>query len=170
MCALAAAQLARHARQMDIVEAAVGLVSDTPFRELSFTPEQAATVLKKEKAERAFPTPSRPGPDYREFLGRPCQCPNCRRARGEAVAPFEDFEFDEGEDDFDEDEDFDESDMDAAFAGMPLPPDMPPEIAKMMFAEAAKALDRGESLDSLLNRLFGPGTLPAGKRKKGRRR
>jgi hypothetical protein len=170
MCALAAAQLARHARQMDIVEAAVGLVSDTPFRELSFTPEQAATVLKKEKAERAFPTPSRPGPDYREFLGRPCPCPNCRRARGEAVAPFEDFEFDEGEDDFDEDEDFDESDMDAAFAGMPLPPDMPPEIAKMMFAEAAKALDRGESLDSLLNRLFGPGTLPAGKRKKGRRR
>jgi hypothetical protein len=170
MCGLAAAQLARHARQMETVEAAVGFVSNTSYRELSLTAEQAATVLKKEKAERAFPTPSRPGPDYREFLGRPCQCPNCRRARGEAVAPFEDFEFDEGEDDFDEDEDFGGSDMDAMFDGIPIPPDMPPEIAKMMFEETAKAVDRGESLDTLLNRLFGPGTRPAGKHRKGRRR
>ena len=54
--------------------------------------------------------------------------------------------------------------------GMPIPPDMPPEIAKILFEETKKAVQRGESLDSLLNRLFGPETGFSGKRKKGRRR
>jgi hypothetical protein len=56
------------------------------------------------------------------------------------------------------------------FGGMELPPDMPPEIARMLYAETKKSIERGESLDSLVNRLFGPETRFGGGRKKGKRR
>jgi hypothetical protein len=159
VCALAAAQLARRQRQMDVVEQAVELVADSPLASLSLTPEQAAAVLQKEKAERAFPTPYRRGPDYSDFLETAlCMCPKCRRARGEAN-PFENF--DEDEDDFD---------LDDILDGTPLPPDMPPEIAKILFEEVGKAVQRGESLESLLNRLTGSGAFFGGRQKKGRRR
>jgi hypothetical protein len=160
VCALAAAQLARQQRDIDVVEKAVELVSDSAFANLSLSPEQVSEVVQKEKAERAFPTAHRPGPDYSDFLGVAlCNCPKCRRARGEATGPFEDFE-----------EDGDDVDFDEVFGGMELPPDMPPEIARMLFQETEKAVQRGESLDSFLNRLFGPSMGFGGRRKKGRRR
>jgi len=156
VCAVAAAQLARQQRHMDVVEKAVELVADSPFDDLSFTQEQASTVVRKEKAERAFPTAYRPGPDYRDLLAAPCDCPKCRRARGEAAGPF-DFEGDDGDDGLDE------------LLGQ-IPPDMPAEIARMLFDETKKAVGRGESLDSLLNRVFGPEMGFGRRRKKGRRR
>jgi hypothetical protein len=160
VCAVAAAQLARQQRHMDVVEKAVELLADSPFGDISLTPEQASTVVRKEKAERAFPKAHRPGPDYSDFLGAAlCNCPKCRRARGEAVGPFEDFE-----------EDDDDVDLDAFLDGMELPPDMAPEIARILLRETQKSVQRGESLDSLLNRLFGSGTGFGGRRKKGRRR
>ena len=113
VCAVAAAQLARQQRQMDVVEKAVELLADSPFSGLSLTAEQASTVLRKEKAERAFPTAYRPGPDYGDLLGSAlCDCPKCRRARGEAVGPFEDFEED--------DDDDDDIDLDAILDGIQL--------------------------------------------------
>jgi hypothetical protein len=63
VCAVAAAELARQQRQMDVVEKALELIADSAFGDLSLTPEQASTVIQKEKAERAFPTARRPGPD-----------------------------------------------------------------------------------------------------------
>ncbi len=166
VCAVAAAQLARQQRHMDVVEKAVELVADSPFSGLSITPEQASTVLGKEKAERTFPTPYRPGPDYSEFIEAWCDCPECRRARGEAVSPIDDLDGDlDG--DFDEDDDID---VDTILDGMELPPDMPPEIARMLFEETSKAVQRGESIESLMNRLFGPMAGFGGRRKKGRRR
>jgi len=87
-----------------------------------------------------------------------CDCPNCRRARGEAVSPFEDFE-----------EDDDEVDLDEALDNMPLPPGVTPEMARMLVQEAVKSVERGESMDAMLNRVFG--SAPGGrKRKKGGRR
>jgi hypothetical protein len=59
-----------------------------------------------------------------------CDCPKCRRARGEAVSPFEDFEEDD-DDDLDLDEILDQTE---------IPPDMPPEIAKILFEETRKAV------------------------------
>ena len=90
-------------------------------------------------------------------------CPNCRRARGEAAGPFEDLEedFEEGDDDFDLDEVFKETE---------LPPGIPPEIARTLFEETAKAIQRGESLDSFMNSVFGSGSGFGGRRKKGRRK
>jgi hypothetical protein len=162
VCAVAAAQLARQQRQMDVVDKAVELVADSPFAGLALTPEQASAVVRKEKSERAFPTAHRPGPDYSDLLGAAlCDCPKCRRARGEAIGPFEDFE---------EEEDDDDLDLDAILDGTEIPPDMPPEIARMLFDETRKAVQRGESLDSLLNRVFGPEMGFGRRRKKGRRR
>ena len=149
VCALAAAQLARQQRDMDVVEKAVELIAESPFDDLTLTQEQASAVVRKEKAERAFPTAFRRGPDYRDFLGPSlCDCPKCRRARGESIGPFGD---NDDEDDFNGDFD-DDSDFDAILDATPLPPDMPPEIAKMLFEETRKAVQRGESLDSMLNR------------------
>jgi hypothetical protein len=160
VCAAAAAQLARQQRHMDVVEKAVELLADSPFGDLTLTPEQASTVVQEEKAERAFPTAHRPGPDYSDFLRAvPCDCPKCRRARGEAAGPFDDFEDDDGD-----------IDLDAILGGTELPPDIPPEIARILFEATRKAVERGESLDSMLNRLFGPGAGFGGRRKKGRRR
>jgi hypothetical protein len=160
VCALAAMQLARQQRQMEVVEKAVEMLAESDLEDLPFTDEQAAAVLLKEKPARAFPTANRPGPSYSDLAGpSSCNCPDCRRARGEAVNPFEDP--DEGDDDFSLDDLFNETE---------IPPDMPPEIAQVLFAETKKAVQRGESLDSLLNRVFGPETGFGKRRKKGRRR
>jgi hypothetical protein len=163
VCAAAAAHLARQQRQMDVVERAVEELAGSPFDDLTFTSEQAATVVRKEKAERAFPTAYRPGPDYSDLLeGDLCDCSNCRRARGEGSGPFEDFE--------DDDDDDDDLDLDAVLDGMPMPPGMPPELGKMVLAEALGSVARGESVDSVMNRLFGSMPGSRGKRKKGGRR
>jgi hypothetical protein len=163
VCAAAAAQLARQQRSMDIVDKAVELLAGSPFDNLKLTDEQAASVVRKEKAERAFPTVFRPGPDYSDLLAvGPCDCPDCRRARGEAVSPFEDFE--------DEEVDGEDFDVESMIEDMPLPPGMPPELGKIMMVEAMGALARGESVDSVMSRLFGVGRGSGGKRKKGGRR
>jgi hypothetical protein len=118
--------------------------------------EQAATAVRKEKAERTFPTAYRAGPDYDDLLGDSlCDCPDCRRARGEGSGPFADL------DDFD---------LEEALEDMPLPPGMTPEMGKMLLQEAMKAVERGEPIDAMLHRVFGPETGFGGKRKKGGRR
>jgi len=158
VCAAAAAQLARDQRQMDIVDKAVELLAGSPFDALKVTKEQAATVVRKEKAERAFPTVYRPGPDYSDLLEPlACDCPDCRRARGEGSDASEDF---------DEEKDLD---IESLLDSMPLPPGMPPEIGKMMLAEALAGIARGESVDSVMSRLFGSRPGSGAKRKKGRR-
>ena len=166
VCAAAAAQLARQHRQMDVVERAVEELAGSPFDDLKFTADQTATVLRKEKAERAFPTAYRPGPDYGDLLGEGmCDCPNCRRARGEGSGPFEDFE--------DFDEDVDDLDIDEIIDSIPPPPGVPAELAKMMLAEAMRRVLDGESVDSAMSGvsgMFGLGPGSRGKRKKGGRR
>jgi hypothetical protein len=157
VCVAAAAQLARQQRQMDVVEKAVEELAGSPFDDLKLIGEQAATVVRREMAERTAPTQHRPGPDYSDLLGEPpCDCPNCRRARGEATDPFEDFE-----------EDDDDVDLDAILDGIPPPPGVPPELAKILLADAMRDVLNGESVDSVMSRMFGHGP---GKRKKGGRR
>lgn len=156
VCLAAAAQLARQQRQMDVVDKAVEELASSPFAHLTLTMEQAATAVRKEKAERTFPTAYRAGPDYDDLLGDSlCDCPDCRRARGEGSGPFADL------DDFD---------LEEALEDMPLPPGMTPEMGKMLLQEAMKAVERGEPIDAMLHRVFGPETGFGGKRKKGGRR
>ncbi len=162
VCAAAAAQLARQHRLMEVVDKAVELLAGSPYDNLKLTDEQAASVVRREKAERAFPTVYRPGPDYSDLLGEgSCDCPDCRRARGEAGSPFEDLGEDEDDDDFD---------IESLFEGMPLPPGMPPELGKIVLTEALGAVARGESVDTVMKRLFGSMPGSGGKRTKGGRR
>ncbi len=159
VCAAAAAQLARRDRQMDVLDKAVELLSDCPLGDLSLTAEQASEVAQTEKAARDFPAGPQAGPRYEKFLGEPlCNCPECRCARAEAADLYEDFEADD-----------DDVDFDALMDGMELPPDMPPEVAKVVLQETQKAVQSGESLDSLLKRLFGPAAMNR-RTKKGRRK
>ena len=108
--------------------------------------------------------PSRPR--LRRLLGEGmCDCPNCRRARGEGSGPFEDFE--------DFDEDVDDLDIDEIIDSIPPPPGVPAELAKMMLAEAMRRVLDGESVDSAMSGvsgMFGLGPGSRGKRKKGGRR
>ncbi len=161
LCAAAVVQIARGNRDTKLLEDAASLLrGPLHSADLELTSDQAAEVLRKEKAEPKFLARSGNGPDYRAILKKKlCDCPECRRARGETPDSFGD----DFEDDFE-----DEPDLDEIFAGMPLPPDMPRDVAEMIMEETRQAVERGESLDSLMSRLFGPGSSQRS-RKKGRR-
>jgi hypothetical protein len=158
VCMAAAVQLARETRHMAIVDRAVEELANSPYDDLKFTAEQAATVVRKEKEDRRVPTAGHPGPDYGDLLGdAACDCPKCRAARGEELSPIEEFDEDDGD-----------LDLEAILNEMPPPPPgMPPEVAAIMFTEALEAARNGEPLDSVMQRLFGK---PRGKSKKGKRR
>jgi len=157
VCAAAAAELARQSRDMAIVDEAIGFLrdelnTDGPPIKLEQTPE----VLQKERIASSYPDRRDHGPDYSALAPRqPCSCPDCRRERGESVDSFDEFD---DEDLFDED---DEEDFE-------FPPDMPPEIAKMLFEETKKAVQRGETLDQLFARLMTGRRQPKPKKKSKR--
>jgi hypothetical protein len=173
VCAAAAAELARPHRDMDTIGEAVDLVrgvfGSDPF---SLTLDQAREVVRKENAASAYPSGNSGGnsgePDYSALLpGQLCNCPKCRRARGEAPSPFDD-DFDE--DDFDDDELTDER-MEQIFNER-VPEGMPPELAQMMFEILKAGYRNGLSPDEVLDELDNMGA-PGGssrKRKKGGRK
>lgn len=135
VCAAAALELARQHRDMDLVADAVQALHQLAPGGFSLTLEEAAEVLRKEKAVRTISPAGTPSPDYSGFFVKDeeCQCPECRRRRGEQP--------DFGDDDFD------------SIFGPEIPPGMPPEIAEMLYEETAKSVERGESLEELLSRL-----------------
>jgi hypothetical protein len=101
VCAAAALELARQRQDMQLVEKAVQALHHFAPPDFSITLDQAADVLRKEKAARVFDAPD-PDYDYDDLFGdRWCDCPDCRRARGEIVEDYDDEEsdpiFDESE-------------------------------------------------------------------------
>src|SRR5207253_11522540 len=119
-------------RNMELVDEAVDLLRGRlDAGDLSLTPEQVEQTLRKEKGAPAFPTHENPGPDYDDiFPNEPCQCPQCCGERGED--PFEDFDDEEMLED--------------------LPPDIPPEIGRMLLEETKRAVLNGESPEKVLAR------------------
>jgi hypothetical protein len=169
ICASAAAELARTQRGMELVEEAVEFCREAfakPPVKLSL--EQVAQIIRKERSVVRYSRFEGDGPDYERFLpDTACQCPECRGARGGSGNLFDDaFPFDDPEDpdDFEEDELLDE-----LLEEFPLPPGMPPDIAKALVQEARRAVMNGEPLDAMLNRVFG-GLPPRRGSRKGRRR
>jgi hypothetical protein len=153
LCAAAVVQLTRQNRDAELLERAANLLrGQLHSADLDLTPEEAAEVLRKEKAEPKFLARSGYGPDYRAILKEKlCDCPDCRRARGEEVEPDDDV------------------DLDDIFNSIPIPRDMPKEIAQMLLEQSEQAVARGESPESFAARLFGSvGTEEL--KKKGRRR
>ena len=170
VCAAAAAELGRQQRDMQLLEEAVELTRGRfGPQALTLTLEQAAEVLRKEKAAKRLPKYPGQGPSYRNLLPRMCPCPTCRAQRGELVEdPYDEFEDDEFEDGFDV-EGLDELEFEDMVDEFPLPPGVPAEFARVLFEETKKGALRGESLDDLQARLFGF-LMGGGKGRKGRRK
>jgi HPt (histidine-containing phosphotransfer) domain-containing protein len=150
-CAAAALEIARQRREEQVVHLAVEFLHG-PLQadSVSVTLDEAGEILRGEKAEPKVFAAQRRDPGYERILKeKRCDCPKCRRERGEIDEESEDFE--------------------DIFNDMPLPPDMPPEIARMFFEETRKAVESGESLDSLLARLF-VGIPPGSSHKRGSHR
>jgi hypothetical protein len=144
VCVAAAAGIARERDDTQVVEEALGFLAGLGSMGIALTPEQAAEVLRKEKTT---PKLTSRAPSLRGILGPKCDCPECRRARGEAAPPFDDFgSFEEfGEDDTSDD-------------SFNLPPER-------LVEELAKALPKGTSLEAILNQI-----LRGGRKKKRRRK
>jgi len=162
--AAAAAELGRFHRDMEVVDKAVEILRN-PFGgdSISITIEQARDVVRKEIASPAFPGRFSTGPDYSDLMpGKLCQCPDCRRKRGEASSTFGEEE-EEG-DIFG----FDEDEAERIF-NQGVPGDVPPEMKRMLFEVMKEALATGESPEEILSRVMGGGR-GGGKRKKGRRK
>ena len=159
--AAAAAEFGRFHREMDVVNQAVRIVRNPLGGEsISLTLDQAREVVRKELASPGFPSPSSPGPDYTDLLPEElCQCPNCRRQRGESPGLFDD----EG---ILDDDEFDEAQMRKAFDAK-VPEDMPPDIAGMLFEVMKEGFLSGESPDEIMTRILGK---RGGKQKKGRKK
>ena len=134
-------------------------------------------VVRREIAASSYPRGNSRGPDYSDLLPEDlCNCPDCRRARGEMSGPFDDpdnddGDFDSGEGDFEEDA-IDDETMKAIFDER-VPPGMPPEVAGVMYEIMKEAYLNGippdEILASLRN-LGGAGGGSRSKRKKGKRK
>jgi hypothetical protein len=167
--AAAAAELGRFHRDTGTVDEAVEILRN-PFGgdSASLTLDKAREVVRRELASAAFPSPFKPGPDYRDLLPvRMCQCANCRRERGEISGPLDDYdeEFDEEPDD-----DFvlSEDEMRRIF-NESLPKDVPPATANLLFEVMKETLLSGASPDDVMARVFGGLPKSGGKKKKGRR-
>ena len=161
LCAAAAAELARRQGDTELAGKAVEMLSG-PFKDgsIELTPEQVADVVRQEKTK---PKPNDSPPRYGSLVdSNRCNCPECRRARGEALP------YDEG--DFGEEEDDPFDDM-GGLEGLDMPADMPPEIAAFLMQETKQAILTGESLEDLLARLMGMGfPPPTNRRPKPRRK
>jgi hypothetical protein len=165
VCASAAAEFARAHHDMETLGEAVDLVRDISGpNPLSLTLEQAGEVVRTEIAASAYPSMDKAGPDYAALISDWCDCPDCRRARGETPDFFDD---DDDDDDF-VGGDLDEEKMEEMFNSR-VPPDMSPEIAKMLFTVMKEAYLNGVPPDELLATLQDM-TGSDGKRKKGKRK
>lgn len=157
--AAAAAELARFHRQPDIVDRAVRITRTTFGDPISLTLDQAREVIGKELASPGYPSRYSREPNYSAlFSAEPCNCPDCRRARGEATDdPFDDeAPFDVELDDVQMKKIFDQN----------LPPYIPPELAGDLFELVRDSFSSGESPDEILSRLLGG----RGKKRKGRKK
>jgi tetratricopeptide (TPR) repeat protein len=161
--AAAAAALGRFHRDMDVIDKAVEIVRN-PLggSSLSLTLEQARDVVRRELAAPDFPNFLTPAPDYTDLLPSRetlCQCPDCRRKRGEDVAA--DLDLDDEEDE----SEFDDAEIEQMFKDA-LPKEMPPNLKQQLLEIMKESLLTGESPDEIMSRVVGGGD----KTKKGRRR
>jgi hypothetical protein len=157
--AAAAASLGRFHRDTEVVDQAVEMVRN-PFGgdSISLTLEQAREVERKELASPVFPDRSHPGPDYGDLMpAKPCQCPDCRRKRGETFGPFDQDE-EVGMAEFDEDE------MERIFREG-APKDLPPDVSRMLFQVLKEAFLNGEPFDEIMSQITGGGGKKKGRRK-----
>ena len=159
----AAAEFGRLHHQTDVVDEALHAIRNPRNGEtITLTITQAREVVRRELKSPDFPTAFKPGPDYDDLLELEyCQCPECRRQRGDTSGRSGD----------DYDDDYLDNDDDSLPGGFPLdeidevemrrvfdknvPPAIPPEIAQTLFEALMEAYRSGESPDRVFAKLLG---------------
>lgn len=159
--ALAAAtvQLCRFYGETSLVDRALKR-AQVPFSDepVTLTLDQAREVVKRELAQPTFPT-VRSKPMYGDMLpASECDCPSCRRGRGQRTGPFNEFDF--LGDDEDDDDDFldpprtgaSEAELIKIFrqsAPKEFPPAMIDELVEMLKTEFRAGVSPQEILDGM---------------------
>ena len=160
VCATAAAAFARASRDQDLIDEAVEFNSDEfSLEPFVLTLEQAQVVVKKERSAKVFPARgTRTGPDYDDLLPamNTCNCPDCRRKRGEFAGRGLDLE---GDLDIDHLRELFDSNK---------PEGIPKELADSLFETLQQAIMTGVNPQDIFQQTFG--NTPSGKKKKGKRK
>ena len=167
ICAGAAASFARERRDQALLDKVAAFCDEALAIDLPDSkPADAVEILAKERTAHSFPQRGSVGPDYERFHKK-CDCPECRRARGEH------FDFnDDDDEDFDTGGIFDVADREEMARDLvdKLPPGFPPEFA----SEMLDAIARGDSPDEFFERMKARYELPAPPvsrpKKKGKRK
>ena len=163
-CATAAMVLARHHRDSELAAAALAFfITEFGGEPMALTLDQAQEVVKRERGAPVYPLRGNGGgPQYLDMLEEKfCNCPDCRRKRGE-TSDSGSFHFDDDEPEFDEErmrEMFDQR----------APKDMSLEMLDLVFAQLKNAYLNPSFVDEALSRAFGD-DVPGGKKKKGKRK
>jgi hypothetical protein len=154
-------ELARPHQDLETLGEAVDLVRGVFGSDpVTLTLVQAREVVRKEIAAGSYPSGKSRGPDYSALMpAELCNCPDCRRARGEMPGGLDDGFF--------EDEDVEEK-IDNLFS-TGLPPGMPPELAKVMIEVMKEGFLRGESPEETMERVMGEDDPGPGFRRKGKK-
>jgi tetratricopeptide (TPR) repeat protein len=168
--AAAAAALARFHRDLPVIDKAVDMARNThPGDSFSLTVEGAREVVRRELKSPAFPQ-NKPGVNYSDLLPlrqELCQCPDCRRARGEVDDFWDD------DDEFFEDEEFEPANNEAEterLFNQSVPKEIPPALARQLFEMLKESYLTGGSSDEIVGRVLGGTGAGGGKKKKGRRK
>ncbi len=178
VCAAAAGQLARAYRDMSLVQEVVDVLRRAGMEDAAdMSAEDAAAVLRKEKAAKTLQSKA---PDYSKLNSSlTCPCPDCR-ARRAGLDPDADFDDDEFEDE-DSDHDFDdpfgnasppgpmsEAEINEIVDDLIPPPAMPRWMFDFLRDQMKEALRNGEDMEQVMRRLMKKGF--PGEFKKSRRR
>lgn len=162
--AAAAAELGRFHRDMEVVDRAVEIVRNpTGGYSLALTLAQAREVLRSEMDSPAFPDALHRGPDYKDLVHKLlCQCPVCRRERGEGFGSFD-------EEPEEEEPVLSEAAMQRMFDER-VPKGVPPDLAKTMFELLKTGFLAGLSPREILSELEDLDGGDGKKQKKGKRK
>ena len=150
----ATCEMGRFHRDTEVVNAALELggkqfiIAPEPI-----TLEQAREVARREKESPRYPSRFDAVPDYSDlFPGSPCDCPECRRQRGEEADSLDDFP--------------DIESMKRAF--LEEARDLPKEMALAMFEMTKQAFLNGGKPEDVLEELFGGGMKRRNKKRRGK--
>ena len=138
----AAAELGRFHHDSEVVSQAVEL-GRNPFGDeaMTVTIEQAREVIRRELASPAFPDRFTKAQDYSDLFpddDGPCDCPDCRRERGESAS-------------FDA---VDEVELKRIF-DQHAPKDLPPDMLNDLFRMLKDAYMSGVDPDEILSQVMG---------------
>ena len=157
ICAEAAVVLGREQRDTAVVDDAIEINPYAVGSATALTLEQARDVVRREKLQTKFPKYGDPGPDYDDLLGVRCDCPACRRKRGDKVSPRqEEYWLDQAASDMDQEDALEDDGFDADFRRQffsRLPEGIPPVVARRMFDIFADGIKSGEEPAEVLARL-----------------